>query len=949
MADPIFNTPIPDTPPAKSGATPDAMRGIAAIKQACIDGGLTSKYAQCALLGIIGVESKWIPVEESHYYSAKNLATKPRVTAADVEKYAAGKVSKKEFFGWFYGTRNGKSPATGQYYGRGFIQLTWKENYQVLGKLTGYDLVNNPDLMVGTSDQTMAVCAKVAVEFIKMRIPSWNADQWKPGFVFQCLHAVNPGDPTGSKSHQLKLSYYEYFLGGKAAEPPTDKDAASTALGKSQAEINSASPAKKEAYTEDRTSNFDKFGFSDPEGKYPLRDYMNEPDTNRLARGIIDGTHIKFKDSVRKFSIPTANGGSYDQPQSAYSSIYPYNKVYETESGHVVEFDDSPGGERINVFHRKGTYYEVDPNGTQTNYVVGDSFVIVERNGNIYVNGTCNLTCAGPMNILCQGDANLEVKGQADCTFHNDVNLGVALDFNVAVGGDFNVLVEGNYNVEVGKTMNQRVIGTMSLESTDALKLKTAKTISLEGGDTATTAETLMKLSSNIKIETSAAYQIKAKSFKLDIEEGTEIKSGTISVESTAGDITAKSSGNITSVSSGDFGVTGANVWLNPDTPYTIDSLNPIDNLGELTKPLTFGGDIIEDRPEEHILVDTVLNPAGEYNPNTLSKSVIDSVLDGIPLASDILSLFGGFTPDVYDVKYNGPVETKTSLAAAGKASSHRLVVPVAEAAYNQPFGNLVPPERHTDGVYKYETEEDWNSVQGQRTRNILTSSSDYEHNYSLPGIPEESFMTTGGLGAGIPVSQDKLNDIKGRTDFPSSYKLSEHFTLGMLVHQQGHVLQDTTLPAGKSESSGTQTRLYTKQELVANMCALAENILEPIYKELGPCKQMGISGANWNITSGLRNDKNGSDHNKGRAIDFQLWPTRSISAQYDLIKKLEKILPYNQLIFEYRNNGTSNWIHVSYSTQGNQGRAFTMIDDKTVNASGNFAPGSTGLYKFYT
>ena len=949
MADPIFNTPIPDTPPAKSGATPDAVRGIKAIKQACNDGGLTSKYAICALLGIIGVESKWVPVEENHKYSAKNLATKPRVTAADVEKYANGKVSKKEFFGWFYGTRNGKAPAVGQYYGRGFIELTWKENYAVLGKKTGYDLVNNPDLMVGTDDTTMLICAKVAVEFIKMRIPDWNSEQWKPGFVFKCLHAVNPGDPTGSKSHTLKLSYYEYFLGGKAAEAPTDKDAANSALGKSQAEINSASPVKKEAYTEDRTSNFDKFGFSDPEGKYPLRDYMNEPDTNRLARGIIDGTHVKFKDSVRKYNIPTANGGYYDQPQSAYSAIYPYNKVFESESGHIVEFDDSPDGERINVFHRKGTYYEVDPNGTQTNYVVGDSFVIVERNGNIYINGTCNLTCSGPMNILCQGDANLEVKGQADCTFHNDVNLGVALDLNVAVGGDFNVLVEGNYNIEVGKTMNQRVVGTLSLESTDALKLKTAKTMSLEGGDTQTTAETLMKLSSNIKIETSEAYQIKAKSFKLDIEDGIELKGGSVTVESTADDVSIKSNSNIKTLSSNNTLMTGATVELNPDIPVSIDSISTLDNLGTLTKPITFGGDIIEDRAEENVLVDTVLNPAGEYNPNTLPKSVIDSVLGDIPLAADILSLFGGSAPDVYDIKYSGPIETKTSLATVGKASTHRLVVPVAEAAYNQPFGNLVPPPRHTDGVYKYETEDDWNSVQGQRTRNNLTSTSDYEHNGGIPGKPEESAMVTGGKGAGKPVSQDKLNDIKGRTDFPSTYKLSEHFTLGMLVHQQGHILQDTVLPAGKSEANGTTTRLYTKQEIVANMCALAENILEPIYDLLGPCKQMGTSGANWNITSGLRNDKNGSDHNKGRAIDFQLWPTRNINDQFDLIVKLEKILAYNQLIFEYRNNGTSNWIHVSYSTQGNQGRAFTMIDDKTVNSSGKNAPGSTGFYKFYT
>jgi hypothetical protein len=38
-------------------------------------------------------------------------------------------------------------PQTGQtYYGRGFVQLTWKANYERLGKLVKQDLVDHPDL-----------------------------------------------------------------------------------------------------------------------------------------------------------------------------------------------------------------------------------------------------------------------------------------------------------------------------------------------------------------------------------------------------------------------------------------------------------------------------------------------------------------------------------------------------------------------------------------------------------------------------------------------------------------------------------------------------------------------------------------------------------------------------------------------------------------------------------
>jgi glycosyl hydrolase family 19 (putative chitinase) len=38
-------------------------------------------------------------------------------------------------------------PVTGKtYYGRGYVQLTWKFNYEKMGKLLGIDLVNKPEL-----------------------------------------------------------------------------------------------------------------------------------------------------------------------------------------------------------------------------------------------------------------------------------------------------------------------------------------------------------------------------------------------------------------------------------------------------------------------------------------------------------------------------------------------------------------------------------------------------------------------------------------------------------------------------------------------------------------------------------------------------------------------------------------------------------------------------------
>jgi len=926
MADPIESIPIPSTPPSGSGATQGSVAGIAAIIAACDTYGFKSKYAKCAFLAIAGTESKWMhTADEDHRYSPKTLLSGmfKGVTQEEADKWGNPHkkgISKPEFFGWLYGTNKGFSPAEGQYYGRGFIQLTFMAAYKAVGSALNTDLVTTPSLV----QQSPEFGARCVVEFFKWKMPkTWESEQWNPGFFQQCLRAVGGN----KKAWAEKTAYYEYFLGGKAAPAPTNKDASTTGIDKTAAEIDALSASKREAYLEDRSANFTTQGFCDPEGKYPLRDFMNEPDTNRLARGTIEGTHVKFKDATRVKNIPVANtDGTYDQPESAYNTIYPFNKVFESESGHVLEFDDSPEGERVNLYHKKGTFIEIDPNGSQINYIVGDGYYITENNGNIFINGTCNLTVSGPMNILCQGDTNLEVCGQVDAVFHNNVNMGVAKDLNVAVGGDYNLLVEGNYNVEVGKTSNTRSIGTMSIESTDALKLKTSKTMSMEGGDTASTAETLMKMSSSFRLETPADFQIKAKTFTLDIEDSTEIKTGTFKTQTLTGNLELQgfktavlNAPNIISMTSTKIDLNGANI--------PISNIEPLQLLGAPKVPVDFKGDAITGRKEEQVLVDTILTPAGTYNPNTLNKTVIDNVLNNISIAN---------APDVYDTKWNGPVERKTSLSAAGASGGGALVVPSADSSHMVGAPNLVPPSRHTDGIYKFETEDDWNSAQGQKVKNALTTTSDYEHNGNEAGVADDSSPATGGTGAGTQISPEKLAEINNITDFPYSYKLSDNFTLGMLTSAQGKVLKSTKLPDGA----------YSKQQLVANLSALCTNILEKVRAELGPCKQQDPKGI-WNINSGLRNETGGSFHNKGEACDIQL-VTRDITEHYNLAIKLEKILPYNQVILEYRNRGASVWIHLSYSMKGSMKLCTTYIDDANVNASGKPASGSNGLHTFY-
>lgn len=158
-----------------------------------------------------------------------------------------------------------------------------------------------------------------------------------------------------------------------------------------------------------------KLGFQDPELRYPKDSFLNEPDTNRLSRNEkIEETVVKNKkDTTRKGnSLPS---GTWDEPETPYNSEYPYNHVKETESGHIKEYDDTPGKERIHEYHKSGTFYEVHPDGSKVTRIEGNGYSIVAGNDHVLVEGNINITV--------KGNANVKVLGKVDFSSDSDITI----------------------------------------------------------------------------------------------------------------------------------------------------------------------------------------------------------------------------------------------------------------------------------------------------------------------------------------------------------------------------------------------------------------------------------------------------------------------------------------------------------------------------------------------
>ena len=170
-------------------------------------------------------------------------------------------------------------------------------------------------------------------------------------------------------------------------------------------------------------------GFNDPYDKSdPL--YDGKPDTNLLAYNYPGDGMVGSKKEPKR-DVENALGKKWTEPISEANPVYPFNKVYESNSGHLVEVDDSPGAERIHIYHRKGSFVEIYPNGTVHIKATGHApeaqgpdgagndfnpdfadtvgmFVVVEPDAKVYVGGSVDLNVEGNINIVGK---NLKFKG----------------------------------------------------------------------------------------------------------------------------------------------------------------------------------------------------------------------------------------------------------------------------------------------------------------------------------------------------------------------------------------------------------------------------------------------------------------------------------------------------------------------------------------------------------
>ena len=253
------------------------------------------------------------------------------------------------------------------------------------------------------------------------------------------------------------------------------------------------------------------FQFKPKHGPYPGNithsgHDIGESDTSRLARGRASESHQSLisrreqrlagdpsgetpedVDEGIAYGIPTATKpniktvsdelkedekrGFWEEPHPKgiiadanpyISGVYPYNHVFESESGHITEVDDSPGAERMFRQHMAGTFEEIHPDGSVVTKIVGDNYEIVIGSENIVIKGSQNITVEGSVRELIKGDYIQEIEGDFYQKIHKNHRVKVGAS---DPGGNREEEIIGNHSFNINDDVNGRIGGDVVLWS----------------------------------------------------------------------------------------------------------------------------------------------------------------------------------------------------------------------------------------------------------------------------------------------------------------------------------------------------------------------------------------------------------------------------------------------------------------------------------------------------
>ena len=225
-------------------------------------------------------------------------------------------------------------------------------------------------------------------------------------------------------------------------------------------------------YTE---TDMNRLAVNDSDNPHPSLSIRQADRTTNIGRADFNPIDIGRANAPAARSLPGDDGTNFNEPETTYKTQYPHNHVYESEAGHIVEFDDTPNSERIHERHSTGTGYEINEFGDKVQRVKRDNYEIISNDHFAHIKGTHNTTVDGGVRVFVNAngtaDSNYTIQVGSNANVNVQVDKGninlvatqgeinmKAEDMNIDITKDFRVKAQ-SVNFEVNGTFTEKVLG----------------------------------------------------------------------------------------------------------------------------------------------------------------------------------------------------------------------------------------------------------------------------------------------------------------------------------------------------------------------------------------------------------------------------------------------------------------------------------------------------------
>lgn len=197
-------------------------------------------------------------------------------------------------------------------------------------------------------------------------------------------------------------------------------------------------------------------------------------------------------DIIDRNTGETAPGPTVREVQPSSTAQYPYNYVYKSPAGHVIEIDNTPGGERLRVYHPSGTAWEINEAGTLATKIVGKE--------STFTSGDMQRVVKGSATTIVEGLSHHQYNKSSNWIFGDDVLEVIKKSKKTFLNSGWNIESGGQYRVKAGN---------IELETVGAIKLIAGAAVNIGTDDFSVTANTLEISALTAKLQGSAICIVK--------------------------------------------------------------------------------------------------------------------------------------------------------------------------------------------------------------------------------------------------------------------------------------------------------------------------------------------------------------------------------------------------------------------------------------------------------